>query len=286
MKSPWIVLAGAALALVIGPGATEAAEPLDLSFDGIVEPRQRVAIANQVNGVVSKIFASAGQAVQKGEPLFLIDPASYEIDVAEAQADLDEARAKLRLAEDVSTRQNKLADRGVGATARAAEATFQLEAARATLAKRQAILARAELALSRTRVIAPIGGIVGSPRVSIGSFVEAEGGTILGDISQLDPVLVGYQVSYKKRQQALAHAGVKTPPKLFESIELALELPSGEMYSLKGKPIFESAVIDGKSGTLTTWAEFPNPNGRLVPGLAVRIISTIRKRPVSPERAQ
>lgn len=252
-----------------------AEEPLSLTFSGTVEPRQRVELANQINGVISKVLVAAGQRVEAGQPLFELDSESFRIDVMTARAELDEARAKLRLAEDAATRQGQLAEKGVGARARAAQTTFERDAALAAVAKQESALARAELALARTQINAPLSGTMGRPRVSVGAFVEAEAGTVLGEIVQLDPVLVAYQIPYADRQRALEKAGTKAARDMFKHIVLTLEPPSGKPYAHRGTPVHESAEIDRTTGALTTWAEFPNPDGILVPGLQVKVISDI-----------
>lgn len=258
-----------------GAAPAHAADPLSLTFPGVVEPRQRVAIANQITGVISKVLVVVGQRVETGDPLFEIDAEPYEIDVMTAKADLEEARGRLKLAEDVSMRQSRLAERGSGAEARATQASIEVDVAKAIVARQESALARAELALERTRIVAPIAGIVGQQRVSPGAFVEAEGGTVLGEIVEVDPILVGYAVSYEDRQRSLRKAGKAAAVDLFANVKLTLVLPSGETYAHIGRPHFESAEIDRSSGMLTTWGLFPNPDGILVPGLSVKVLSEI-----------
>ncbi|WP_170832509.1 efflux RND transporter periplasmic adaptor subunit [Filomicrobium insigne] len=256
------------------------AEPLNLTLEGVVEPRARVAVANQVTGIVSRVLVVAGQKVEIGESLFEINAAEFEIEVSAAQAALEEAVARLRLAEDVANRQIRLSERGSGAQARATQATIEVNIAKAVVWRLESELRRAELALERTRVAAAIAGIV-RPRVAPGTFVEAEAGTILGEIVQTDPILVGYSVSYDDRQRSLRKVGTTSARDMFEGITLSLVLPSGETYAHRGRPMFESAEVDRKAGVLTTWAEFPNPDGILVPGLSVQVLSEIHSSPLS-----
>lgn len=258
-----------------GAGRAWPAEPLKLTFEGTVEPHQRVLVANQIDGVVSQVLVSAGEHVERGRPLFEMDAEPFKIDVMTARAELDAARARLRLAEDVAGRQSRLLARGTGVEARAQQTGIEVDVARAAVARQESNLARTELSLARTRVVAPISGIVGRPRVAPGTFVEAKAGTALAEIVQLDPVLVAYQVPYADRQHALEKAGSTTPREMFERIVLNIELPSGRVYAHRGAPKFESAEIDRASGMLTTWAEFPNPDGILIPGLAIRVLSHI-----------
>lgn len=269
--------AAAGLALLLGALAAVAAsaETVEYRFDGVVEPRQRVELANRVSGVVTKIHVAGGERVEQGAVLFELDPSAFRIDVDIANAAVAEARARLALAEDAARRQATLLARGTGTTARANETALSVEIARAALAQRAAELAAAELNLDRTRVRAPITGVVGRPRVAPGAFVEAEAGTVLGEIVSLDPLLVAYSVPHATRLAALQAAGAADPNALFAQLTLTLELPSGQLYPHAGRPVFESVAADTGSGALTTWAEFPNPDGVLVPGLTVRVRSTL-----------
>lgn len=98
---------------------------------------------------------------------------------------------------------------------------------------------------------------------------------MLGEIVQTDPILVAYQVPYPDRQKALKSADTSSVEDLFPRIKLSLRLPSGEIYPHPGSPKFESAQLDEMTGMLTTWGEFPNPEGVLVPGLDVTVLSSI-----------
>lgn len=266
--------------------AAVASEPLNLEFTGIVEPRARVAIANQVTATVASIHVVAGQRVEKGHLLFEMDAAPFKIDVTTAQAELDEARARLKLAEDVSYRQSTLAAGGSGGKARATQAAIEVEVAKAVVARQESALARAELALERTRIVSPIAGVVSHLRVSPGAFMEAEGGTTLGELVQLDPILIAYKVPYEDRQRSLKKAGFAAASRLFGNVLVTLLLPSGEAYPHAGRPLFESSQIDTQTGMLTTWAEFPNPDGILLPGLSVRVLSSIHNRALTLDAPQ
>lgn len=263
-----------ALALLVVPAGALAGTPLELTFKGRVEPHQRTQVANQVTGMVSEVNFQPGQRVNRGDLLFSLDSSGAQIDVDAAKASLAEANARLALAEDIADRQAKLLSRGTGAEARATQSALEADVARAVVARAESALAAAELALKRTRVLAPITGIA-RPRVAPGAFVEAEGGTVLGEIVQTDPILVAYQVSYADRQKALKAAGTTSIKGLFAHIKIWLRLPSGKVYSSAGVPVFESAQLDEKTGMLTTWGEFPNPNGELIPGLEVTVRSEI-----------
>lgn len=257
------------------PNVAPASEALEQKFDGIVVPHLWVQVVPQIHGVISRILFEPGQRVSKGDVLFDIDPGDLAIDVRIAQAELDESSARVGLAEDAAGRQRELLKKNSTAKQAAEQSEADVQIARAIDARNQAALAKARLALSRTHVTAPISGIVGRPHVAPGAFVEPTTGTVLAEIAQLDPILVSLSVPYNERERDLEKAGTSNPEELFKRITLSLELPSGRIYEHSGKPEYQGSEIDQTTGVLTVWAEFPNPDQVLLPGLKVRVISRL-----------
>ena len=252
-----------------------ASEALEQKFDGIVVPRLWVQVVPQVDGVISRILFVPGQRISKGDILFEMNADDFAIDVRIAQSELDEARAHLSLAEDAAERQAVLLKQNATPKQLARQTEIELEIARANVARKESALAKAQLALSRTHVVAPLSGTVGRPHVAPGAFVEATTGTILAEIAQLDPILVSFYVSYVERQRALDKAGTSAADELFHRSTLTLELPSGRIYEHFGKPEYHGGEIDQSTDMMTVWAEFPNPDNVLVPGLKVHVISRL-----------
>ena len=263
------------LALTTTAGSGNAQPARDWTFSGQVEPRQTVEVANQVNGVVKKIHVVAGQRVRRGALLVSLDDADAKIEVAVARAALEEANARLELAVDVARRQRQLLASGTGREALATERSLEATVAKAVAKQTEARLAAAELTLTRTRVKAPIDGTIGRLRVATGAFVEAEGGTVLLELVQLDPVLVSYSVPYNVRQEAMARADVSTVAELLKRLRLSIQLPGGQKYPDGGRALFESARLEANTKALRVWGEFPNPDRILVPGLPVRLRSRL-----------
>lgn len=261
-------------ALIAVPMATSAELPM--RFSGRIEPSRTVVVANHLNGVVEDLHFAGGEKIAKGDLLAVIDRRDFEIALRIAQAALAEAEAALRLAEDDAARQTELRARGTGSRVTALRADISLDTAVALRDRRRAEVDAAELALERASINAPIGGTISPPLVVEGAFVEAKAGTALAEIVTLDPVHVAYQVTYAARERALAASGAASPADMFDNIDLTLTLPSGETYPHSGRPLFESAAIDPKTGTLTVWGVFPNPDRTLVPNLPVSVEAVFR----------
>ena len=253
--------------------AADAADRFE--FEGTVEPSQRIIIAPKVNGTLQEALVRGGEHVTPGQVLFRLDPASYELDVKAAEAALAEAEAALRLATATADRLAELQEKGAGAAAKAIDAAIEVDAAKARRDAAQAALEQAGLALSRTELHAPIAGVASRPSLSTGAFIEAETGAVIGEVVAIDPVLVGYHVPHETRLEALNRSGEETVEALFARLRLTLVLPDGRQYPHPGQALFESVSIDPETGALITWAEFPNPDRILAPGLEVRVISEI-----------
>jgi membrane fusion protein, multidrug efflux system len=257
------------------PRLVTASDILEQKFDGVVVPRLWVQVAPQIHGVISQISFTPGQSVAKGDVLFEIEPADFAIDVRLAQAELDESRAHLSMAEDSAARQKVLLTENSTAKQAAQQSETDVEIAHAIEARSEAALAKAQLALSRTHVRAPISGIVGRPHVAPGALVEPKAGTVLAEIAQLDPILVSFDVPYNERERAIVKAGTSNAEEMFQKVTLSLELPSGRAYDLPGKAEYQGGEIDQSTGMLTVWAEFPNPDQVLLPGLKVHVVSRL-----------
>jgi membrane fusion protein (multidrug efflux system) len=261
------------LAILVASPQALAERRTEWTFAGRVVPRQTVEVANRINGVVHSIHVVSGQRVGQGDLLVSLDDADARIDLKVAEAELAEARARLDLANDLARRQRELASRGTAPEARAVERSLEAAIAAAVVSRAEARLRLARLALSRTEVRAPIDGTIGQLKVATGAFVEAEGGTVLLELVQLDPALVAYSVPYADRMDAMAAAGAASVAGLLARLRLTLRLPNGRNHPHAGRALFESSRIDPNTQALTVWGAFPNADRTLLPGLAVQVVS-------------
>ncbi len=131
-----------------------------------------VQVAADVSGLVSDVQVRDNEAVKKGQVLFRIDPARFEIALRDAQGNVDSKLAAEQEAERETNRYNRLNALSVseeqqqqrGATASEAEAAYQ-----------QAIASRdlAGLNLARTQVRAPVNGFVTNFDMRPGDYIDA-----------------------------------------------------------------------------------------------------------------
>lgn len=219
---------------------------------------RQVEIRARVEGILEERLYEEGQNVEQDQPLFRIDPKSFEVAVMTAEAERDTAKADLEQAARVWERSQRLfAQDAISERERdQAQATHDLAEAR--LAAAEARLAQAQISLDYTTVTAPVFGVTSLEVLAEGSLVEP--GTLLTEIIQNDPVHVRF---------SLPEEDTLTPPQ--GKREAQLILGNGEAYDITGIVDFTASTIDPRTGTTQARAIFDNPDGRLIPGQFARV---------------
>src|SRR3990167_5055459 len=78
------------------------------SFPGRVAPVRQVAIRPQVDGVITEVMFYPGSFVEKGQPLYQIDPTRYSAALASAQAEKDRIQTNISFLETRMQRYQKI----------------------------------------------------------------------------------------------------------------------------------------------------------------------------------
>jgi RND family efflux transporter MFP subunit len=130
-----------------------------------------VSVAPDVSGFVVKVAVHDNQVVRKGDPLFELDRARYEIALRQAQAAVARQRASLAEARREARRNDTLGE-VVSSEARE-QSQARMEEATAELQRGLADLAAARLDLERTLVLAPVNGIVTNLELRPGNYLTA-----------------------------------------------------------------------------------------------------------------
>jgi RND family efflux transporter MFP subunit len=166
-------------------------------LNGVVETRTLTNLVPQVGGRVVEVSASLrpGATFSKGDVLFRIDPADYELAVERTLAEIEAARSELALLEaqaaaeqqvwDQQFRDRKIPD----LVARVP----QIAAAKARIHSGEAARSAARLSLARTVVRAPFDGRVLDTSLDVGQVVGA--GVAVGSIFSDDSLEVSVPVS-------------------------------------------------------------------------------------------
>lgn len=210
----------------------------------------------QVSGIILKRLFKEGAEVKVGDPLYQIDPASY-------QAAYDKAEATLVNA-------NKLAQRYRPLAAAHAISGQTYDDAVAAAREAKAELETARVNLNYTKVRAPISGHIGRSLSTEGALVTNGQTSYLTTIQQLDPVYVDVSESSQdllRQRRALAEGKLNAAGDGAAAVKLKLE--DGSTYAQEGKLEFSEVTVDQGTGSVTLRAVFPNPQRVLLPGMFV-----------------
>jgi membrane fusion protein, multidrug efflux system len=222
----------------------------------------------QVGGIIKARRFEEGSLVKAGQVLYDIDPASYRAARDEAAAALANAEATVASSKLKNERYAQLVKiEGVSQQdADDAHATY-LQAV-ADVAQKKAALETARINLDYTQVRAPISGRIGTSTVTPGALVTASQTTALATIRALDPMYVDLTQSSAAMLRLRAQLGQGKLKAGGTDAHLVLE--DGSTYARTGRLKFAEVAVDEATGSVTLRAEFPNPDGVLLPGMYVR----------------
>ena len=233
-------------------------QPLSISTElpGRIDPVRIGQVNARVDGVVLHQEFDQGSSVTNGEMLYQIDPAPY-------QASLDSAKANYAQAK-------QLADRYKPLVSINAVSKQNYDNAVAAAAQAKASQEIAAINLSYCAVTAPISGRIGAALVTEGTLVSQTAATPMAIIQQTDPIYFDFTESSAdvlKLQEQLKDGQVQSLPS--GDVKVTLQLSDGTAYPQPGKLLFRDISVDPSSGMVQLRAEFPNPDGVLLPGMFV-----------------
>ena len=242
--------------------------PLVTELAGRTSAWRSSDVRPQISGVIRRRLFTEGAMVRAGQPLYEIDPLPYRAAAAEAEANLASAVASAEAARATAERYKPLVEIEAISKQDYTNAVAAARQAEAAVAQRRAARETARINLGYTAVPAPISGRIGRSAVTEGALVTANQATPLAQINQLDPIYVDIQQSSTELlalRKLLAHGGAAPT-----AADVRLVLEDGSVYDAAGKVQFAEAMVDEATGTVTLRAEFPNPQGWLLPGMFVR----------------
>jgi membrane fusion protein (multidrug efflux system) len=254
-------------------------------FIGTIQAIQSVDVMARVEGFLTEVAFDQGSTVAVGQLLYQIDQAPFQADLeaanaqyAAAQAELASAQAALLNAQAQFLRYSNLVGRGDTsqadfdkAKANRDEAQANVDKAKASELQAQAQITTAKINLGYTTITSVIAGRIGATNYTIGNLVGPDSKT-LATVVQLDPIRAVFSIpsaNFVRFMDRVASKGMDTARQEFVP---ELILPTGMTYIHKGKLAFASNEIDSGTGTVPIYADFPNPNGALLPGQFVTVV--------------
>lgn len=207
---------------------------------GTGRAQRSVMLFPEVSGEIEKLFASAGQRVNKGQSL-------VHLDSRDAQLAMRVARTRLVEAERLHNRALQLRGKNITSQANVDDARNVVERARLELEQ-------AAEALAKREIRAPFTGVVGIPKVESGDRVSPTTDMLtLDDRSRLT-------VEFEVAEQFMS--------RLDAGQEVTAHTPSFPTQIYKGRIEFIDTRINPTSRTVMVRARIPNERDTLRPGMS------------------
>ena len=226
----------------------------------------------QVSGIIKTRLFKEGSEVKAGDPLYQIDPASYQAAYDSAVASEQKADAAVPSAQAKVDRYKGLSKQNAVSKQDLDDAIATLAQAKADVAAAKASVETARINLSYTKITAPIGGRIDKSSLTPGALVTASQATALTTIRTIDPINVDVTESATNLlnwRQAVEDGRLKFSG---PDVNVKLKLDNGTIYPQRGKLAFVESNVSESTGTVGVRATFPNPNRLLLPGMYVRAI--------------
>ena len=250
---------------------TTSDKELQTTYSASIRGRQDIDIYPQVSGFLTKLCVEEGQAVRKGQVLFIIDQVPYRAALQTAEANVEAARASVATAQLTYDSKKELFAQNVISEFDLQTSYNNLLTAKAQLAQTEAQRVSAANNLSYTEVKSPADGVVGTLPYRVGALVSASLPKPLTTVSDNSDMYVYFSMTENQLLALTRQYGSKAEA-LKNMPEVELQLNDKSMYGEKGRIETISGVVDRNTGTASLRAVFPNKNGLLYSGTSGNVI--------------
>lgn len=210
-----------------------------IRLPGYVEPAEDLWVKAEVSGQVVQILTKEGAHIEQGQAIAQLDNRDYKSRLARIEANLKLAKVEY--------------DRIYSLDKKKITAASRLDEIEARLNDVSAQRDEAELALSRTRILAPIGGQVNEILAKQGNFLSVG-----------DPVAQIILVSDVTVTVGIPESDVAS---FFDLNEATIVIDALEKRRVKGEKVFLSRQPRNLARLFELELKIPNSDGHILPGM-------------------
>src|SRR5437868_7529340 len=244
---------------VVGGTVTSHDVPIYLQGVGTVIAYNTVIVRSQIQGQITQIDFTQGQAVKTGDLLAVIDPRPYQAQLEQATANRTRDEAQLTNAQANLKRYTTLGNQGWATPQLVETQTAQVAQLNAAIKSDEAQIEWAQTQLSYTQLTSPIDGVTGIRQVDIGNIIHPTDPNGLVVVTQLEPISVIFtlpETNLPQIQQQLAKGQLKVEA---YGQDNAMKLDGGTL------DFIDNEIVQ-TTGSVRFRANFPNKEHRLWPG--------------------
>lgn len=250
---------------------TQSNQVLKSDYTATLRGRQYVEIRPQVSGIITEICITAGDAVRKGQTLFIIDQVPYKAALKTAIANVKSAEAKLATAKLTADSKAELYKERVVSEFDLQTARNELAAAEAALAQAKAQEVNARNDLSYTEVKSPVNGVASMIPYRVGALVSSSITEPLVTVSDDSDVYAYFSMTENQILDFIQQYGsLKKAMENMDEVELVMS--NGKTYPHKGKVDAISGTVDEGTGSVGLRAVFSNPEQFLRNGGSGKVV--------------
>ena len=235
---------------------------LERQYSARLTGKQIVEVRPQVSGCITRILTGEGEAVKKGQTLFVIDQVPYSAALEVAVATRKSAEARLATAQMNYDNERLLQEGRVVADMSVQTMQNALLEAQAALAQAKAQEVNARNNLSYTEVKSPVSGVASMIPWHVGSLVSSSIAEPLVTVADDSEVYVYFSISESQALDLVTQYG-SIEKFIAEAPMVSLRMNNGQLYSEQGRISAVSGTVDDKTGAVALRATFPNVGGLL-----------------------
>jgi HlyD family secretion protein len=255
-----------------------------VSATGTLEAVTTVQVGSQVSGTVQALYADFNSIVRRGELIATLEPSLLRTQAEQARANLtraaaelerskvvaDDAEMKLARTRELSARQLVARTELENAEVALKSAEAQVKSAAAQVEQARASLTQAEVNVEKTRIFAPIDGIVVSRAVDVGQTVAAsmQAPTLFSIAADLTHMRVNAGVDESDVGRIDAGQEVRFRVDAFPSEEF-----EGKVSQVRLQPIVQQNVV-----TYGVIIDVLNGERKLRPGMTANVTIEVVRR--------
>ena len=208
---------------------------------GSVVAIQGVSVNNELAGVVTQVAFESGAVVKKGDLLVHLDTSSEDAQLKGLQAQVNLAKTTL--------------DRAQNLLARKVNSQSDLDTAKAQYDQAQSAVLNIQATIDKKVIRAPFNGRLGIRQINVGQYLAP--GTPIVSLQSNDPIYIDFSLP----QQNL------TDLKIGQPVTATTDAQPGKTFT--GKITAIDSTVDPATRNIPIRATFPNPDGKLQPGVFV-----------------
>jgi multidrug efflux system membrane fusion protein len=239
--------------------------PIYLRGVGTVIAYNTVVVRSQIQGQITRIAFTEGQAVHAGDLLAQIDPHPYQAQLDQTIATRDRDQAQLNNALANLDRYTQLQSKGYATPQLTDTQKAQVAQLQSAIKSDEALIEQARVQLGYASLTSPITGVTGVRQVDVGNIIHPTDPNGLVVVTQIEPISMIFtlpEADLPKIQQQMANGPPLTV--LAYSQDDTIKLDEGKL------DLVDNEILQ-TTGSIRLKAEFPNPAHRLWPGELINV---------------